>query len=267
MHPDNFIVEAMTIDITFDNQSPFNIHVDGINGMMVMIGQNGSGKTMFLTCTWFTTFLLSTYQTLLLLGPDDILFGKMVNDSLAMTFDGSESLSGMFIFRGQKGGGFEFILQFERGKLINFNIDMKDITKFKEMSIINVKFNSKDARQFSEYERYLTILEMSGIGHPTTIDDFKKISKLHKLFDILWFENIRLSFNRWEKAGYSEHAKDVIKDFHSNWPSDNDAFGNNPYLKTKDNIPYIISDTVDQKISTFGAGHQAVLMTTLFLND
>ncbi len=263
------MLKSIAVDINFGGaQEPFKLEVPDLQGdINVLIGQNGVGKTMLLTCTWFAGFLLQTYQVSLAVSPSssDTLFGKTAEDVLAMTFNNPEELSGMFVFKGHQQTPFEFILAFEKGKLVNFNIELETPEAFASIKLQPVMFNSKEARMFTSYERYLEILKMADIGTPRTIDDFKKVSRVHKLYDIMWFEHVRIKFKIWEREGYSEKARSIITDFHTNWPSEHDAFGSNPVLYVKEGVPWIKSDSINKKLSAFGSGHQAVLMTTLFL--
>lgn len=266
------MLKAIAMDLTFgDNQEPFKLNMPDIqNDINVMVGQNGTGKTMMLTCVWFAGFLLQTYQASLMAFPHkaDTLFGETANDVAAMTFNHSEEMSGMFVFKGSDRDGrvpFEFILQYEKGKLVNFNIEVENPSDYVKIPLTPVLFNSKDARQFTSYERYLEILKMADIDRPRSIDDFKKVAKIHKLYDIMWFEHVRGKLEDWKENGFSDKARSTITDFHKNWPSDHDAFGPEPKMVIKGDIPWIESQTINKKLSEFGAGHQSVLMTTMFL--
>ena len=265
-------------DLTFGGTQPdFKLELSPSDDIAVLVGPNGVGKTMYLVCTWFIHHAMQLYQTSLIIEPSkaDANFAFGVNQSIEMTFDNYADMSGLMVYNGHTNGtDFEFILQIENGKLVNYVINYDDQDKFARGTLQPAIYNSKTARSFSEYDRYQNMLEVLDVKSLTDFNDLKKLGKMYKLFDIMWFERITRKLKQWDKTEIPEYAKEFVSNFNDHYSAagntrdhpnpDARDFGHNANFVIEDNQPRIVSDTQNINFSQLGDGHQAVLMIHIF---
>jgi len=268
-------------DLDFSDKQPsFKLELTTNDDINVLIGNNGAGKTMYLICTWFMIQIINSYKTSLIVSQSkaDDLFSETANNIISMTFNNYKYMSGIFMFTGEVNNiEFQFILRVKNGKVEDFNIEMDNISKFASLGIPSALYNSSSARTFDSYERYLGSLELIGVEEFTDINQILKLKKMYKMYDILWFEMVKKSLKKWSILGVPPQVNEFILNFNNYYSSADSRgnkakpgdittkdFGENAMISIDGNIPGIKSDTLDQKFSELGKGHQAILMTHLF---
>jgi len=241
--------------------------------LAVLVGVNGSGKTMILKTAWFSSLALNIYKTLALAGVPNIdeMFTNEVNAMFELTYHQSEELNGAIQISDRDLDIFEFSLITRNGKLDNFQLNIFDKEKFDHGVVENVRFNSKNARTFEQYENYIKIRKTIGIDRITSNDDVKKLAEFYRLYDILWFEDIKNTID-----GFSESPETLdsllgvlgpILDGDAGF-KDMEVFKGNVKIIAKDSLLYIHDEDGHHKsFSSLGSGEQSILMMFLFTRN
>jgi len=256
--------------ITFEEFGNNDFHMDldtiTFKKLMVFIGTNNIGKSFIFKTAWLMTQALNIYQVLLSLevSDSDKLFQSEFNNMFRWTFTESDQLNGAVKITAQD--ILEFTINMKNGKLDNFNLNITDPKKFKEVGITPVTYNSTQARLFSEYDKYIAFKKAMNIAELNT-ESLNELSAFYRLYDIMWFEEL-LDF-----AAQLEEEPNLIKniiDPIKASQSVDDLYNEVPGLRDGDNIiakggTFYVADTngSETKFSSLGNGVQSTLMMTL----
>ncbi len=241
------------------------------SNLNLFIGKNATGKSLLFKTAWFISTALNIYKLLFLarLENADQQFEQEINNIFDLTFHQSEQLSGSIRISDTSGGIYIFDITMQDGKLDHFNIEIKDPKKFKEGEIQNVRFNSKEARTFDQYEKYIRIKKMLGLNELIAQEDFQKLGEFYRLYDIMWFEDILKRIHVFEEEPQKLQkilsairlvAQELVGEVRGFKPTEN--------LVAKDDFLYV-EDQNQQltNIASLSSGEQAILMMILFSGD
>jgi hypothetical protein len=239
------------------------------NQINIFTGTNGSGKSFIFKSAWFASTVLNIYKTMMLVQMPDLddIFEREVNLIFDLTFHRHEELDGVMQITDKEAEIFVFTLAFNEGKLDHFQLEVLDIEKFKVGDIQSVKYNSKEARTFEMYDKYLKTKELLGVTTMHSNADFKKLGEWYRLYDMMWFEQMKSTIDSFEKhpekldifyalleqSGASSLAKEI------------DPFKEGHRIVAKDG--YLYDRTPNGDLRTFSllsSGEQAILMMILF---
>jgi len=239
-----------------------------LSNINVISGYNNSGKSFLFKFAWFTSMALNIYKVILLSKTPNIdeLFEIEVNDLFELTFTESEKLGGAIQIMDKNTDIFVFTLSFKDGKLDYFELDIKDISKFELGNIPNIQYNTADARTFTAYEQYLQTKEILEISNFLNKEDIKKIGKMYRLYDILWFENMNKTIIDYGKE--QEKLKGLFEIVNESFKNEKGhsliCTEKGKGFEVKDNILYISTEDTPIKISSTSKGEQSLLMMCLF---
>ena len=108
------IMETVVLKLT----DPLEIDVDvPLNQLNIILGQNGTGKTLIFKIAWFSAKMVGMYQLLLnspMQNIDD-KFKEYVDKIFAKTFDDPEEFNGEF---GYTDKAFRFLVQVKEGEMV-----------------------------------------------------------------------------------------------------------------------------------------------------
>lgn len=172
------------LEDNMDFAEPLDIH----GPLTILVGQNGSGKTLTMQLIWAMSYATNNFLVARDVGPAltdnpdyDMLMPQFIFDNALENnnFTGKTSLE----FKCGTFAKFEL----NKGEVINFEVIAdKDITPQN-----TPKFMSKDIRTISSINMYLAMRYMVGIlGTMTRREDIIKMLTSYKLFDILYIERI-----------------------------------------------------------------------------
>jgi hypothetical protein len=165
---------------------------------------------------------------------------------------------------GFQGCNYKFGFKYKNEELKDFYLEIEDPETFIVGGGLAIpQFNSKNARLFSDYERYLDLLDILGMPMIKNHEEALKLNKQFKLFDILWFESLRARIRRLETEPLTLDKMDFIfKDRAADSRLDSDAFEK---FIAKDDIPYVVTKNgKEAPLSELSTGTQALLMITVF---
>lgn len=258
------IYGKIDIDVKFDDGYDFKMSLDKLRKLSIFCGQNGVGKSMVLRWKWYISFLMQMYKVTLMTHPGNIdaEFKQMVDRLLPLTFSGVDNFEGFVSIQDEDEDIYRMDLGFKEGKLNYFHLDMKDADTFKMSNVSAVMYNSKEARLFDSYERYLKMLKMMDIKMPYTLTHFETLGEFYKVYDVLWFERIRTFSMKWMEEGFPKRLQTLLSYLREGGcagiPEDGE-------LCFVDGVIAIQSgDKVPRTLSSFSDGEQALMMMYMF---
>jgi hypothetical protein len=271
-------LETISAEIEFNTGKKINIPEMKFNGLTVIVGQNGTGKTMALKVSWFVMYLLYNYRAIALLAPESLQ--EIVERDFPLisktTFGPEDFMKFRATINGTWGSKYEMTLQIENNELKQFNIEIEDPEEFLAVGIGGIpQFNSKQCRTFDAYERYLDILEITGLHEFRTYEDALKLYKHFKLYDIIWMENVRKHVRDIEENPEEFNRKPSVEYVTYAFMGQNPSTGNEKEVLTaewknfkgftaKDEIPYVILGDDEIPLSKLSDGEQALIMMSIF---
>ena len=224
--------------------------------IMILIGQNGTGKTLILILAWIGTYLTSAKITMTGVGSittpdsDKILVDFVCKNSFSnynfngkVTFNFEDDITTTIIF---KEGACE-------------SITYSNITE--KSKITNIIYMSTSMRLYKEQVRYLKLRKkLNGISSVLSPEALSGILEDYPLYDT---HTVELMLNKLPLEFSSEIGKALVDSY---------QFKETPVRFTVDldACKYTLhySDETTQDVLTFGNGHQAILnmMVTKLIN-
>ena len=248
---------------THDVKLPENISLNKLN---IFCGTNGSGKTLVLKSSWFMLFSLNMYKMLGLMQTPNIdeAFKEQLDIMFDMTFSNKEKISGAIMVQDSDDSIVKYVININEGEIEYFNINVIDPAKFGVGEINQIRYNTREARTFKQYERYRKFKTRLGV----TINDMKSIQELgefFRLYDIMWFEELEFAIKRYEK--YPEEVQPKILKWSETFNAESNKF-DMPLMKDvffEDGSMYFATEK-DPKISIadLSDGIQSLIMLTFF---
>jgi len=238
----------------------------------VFTGRNGSGKSFIFKIAWFSSMALNIYKMMLLMQMLDLdeAFEKEVNTLFDLTFFESDELDGVIQLLDKEAKIFVFTLAMNSGKLDHFRLEVFDHQKFQAGDIQQVKYNSKEARSFEQYEKYLKIKKILGIESFKSNEDFRQIGEFYRIYDALWFEEMRLKIKTYEDQ--PEILDNIYHSVNHIFGQTNDrdqslsVFNPGNSIVAKNGSLYVVNAAGEKRtFSKLSAGEQAILMLILFI--
>lgn len=231
-------------------------------------GKNGSGKTLIFKISWFLGFTLELYKTMLLMQIPNIdeQFKKEAELVFDMTFTSKERISGAAQISDTNNEIYEYSCVIGEGQIATFDINVMNIEAFKIGEIKSIRYNSKDARTFSQYSKYLKLKKKLGI-ELTSMEEISEFKDFFQIYDMLWFESMRSLLDR-HTAGEETSISMVLQLWDTHLAGNEDATQKLPYAKDfvfKDSMIYVDNDDVKMKpVSDYDLGTQSMIMLTMF---
>lgn len=237
------------------------------NKLNLFAGHNGAGKSLMFKSAWFMSFSLNLYKAILIMNLPNKDEALQVNMEALfdMTFDSPERVSGTIEVSDIDNEVYAFRVTMDGGKLINFSLDIKDASKFNAGEISQISYNTKEARTFTQFERYLKLQKKFGLDMMQDLSQFKELSEYYRMYDIMWFEKLKMDY-----AQYNAKNPDYMSKFEL-WSK---TFKREDYGKDFPNAEdfrfdgydlYVDNDVVTMKrMSDYDLGTQSLVMLTLF---
>ena len=250
------------------DEAKLNLDIE-FNMLNVFAGKNGSGKTLVFKSAWFMSFTLELYKTMLLMkieGIDEV-FKAEAELVFDMTFTSSERLSGACMISDKDEAIYKYSCVIDEGQIATFNIDVLDLDKFKAGEIRSVKYNSKEARTFSQYEKYLRFKDKLDI-ELTSMAAISEFKGFFMLYDMLWFEQLKSVIDQHIFTGGKEGPLErIFSLWDTHLGGNTDTTQPLPYAKDmvfKDSMIYIDNDDVKMKsLADYDLGTQSLFRLTM----
>jgi len=246
--------------------SDFDIKFKDLN---IFCGANGCGKTFMFKLTWFNAYMMQIYKVLLMMRAEDLdkEFARQINMWFPLTFVDYTKLTG-WVSLSKKAEGSEdpendysIHLDIDQGQLKSFYVNVGRKDKFAQTELKGVQFNSKDARTFNNYQSYINISKKISSREKGDIF-FQEMGEFFRLYDIVWFENVRVKIEHFRKNGVPAELKDNVAIY----------FENESNLKSIidfnfDNDIPIVKTGSGQEIpfNRLSSGLQSILMMMMFV--
>ncbi len=268
------MLDKMVMDIeSTKNDFKMNTTVE-FTSLNVLTGMNGSGKTLIMKFAWFAGYVLQAYKLMLVIDPEnsDKLFAEMLQKVFRWTFDEPQDMIGTISIQDVNREKFDLTVAFKDGDMDYFDIDVIDPKEFSVGSIASVQFNSKEARTFTQYAKYLKIKKKFGITELTE-ENLDEICDIFKLYDVLWFENLQrtvddLTTNGLNPIFTSVTGRSALNSIFAGADSAIEIDSDKTTLvevKQEEGVPIFIMANGDEKRSTsLSSGQQSMLMMTIF---
>ena len=240
------------------------------NQLNVFVGENGVGKSFVFKSAWFASITLNFYKMLAMLGTPNLdeRFEQEVNLIFELTFHESEKLSGVLQIMDKTADIYAFTLAMHDGKLDHFQLEIFDQHKFDIGSIESVKFNSKEARTFEQYEKYSNLKKAFGVEQFTSNQDFKQMGEFYRLYDLMWFEEMAMTIRRFEEEPQLlEKIFDKLRPILNtkNVKGDLVVFRDGNKVIAKDEMLYVQKEDSELSIfSSLSSGEQSLMMMFIF---
>ncbi len=237
----------------------------------IVTGQNGAGKTILFKAAWFMQFTMQLYKIRMLtpgLGITDTIFQKDLEVIFDLTYTSAEQVSGTIEVKDdEENPSYIYIVRTLNGKIESFDIDILDRERFKVGEINQVAYNSKDARTFSQYDRYLKLcsrFDFNIMNLDPQNQELKDMGEIYRIYDILWFEKVRqeLKHFRNQEPANVERLK-IWDDKFGNSDESNNFPTSDQFVFRKDTL--LVDNLGDLKrASDYDSGTQSLLMMCLF---
>ncbi len=269
------MLDIMNLDIE-STKSDFKMEMEvPLNKLNVLVGANGSGKTLMMKFAWFAGYMLQAYKVLLVVEPEktDELFAEMMQKVFRWTFDEPDDMFGSIAIRDKNLEKFNFSVVFKDGKMNHFVMDIIDPEEFKMGNIQGVQFNSKEARTFEQCARYIKLKKKFGI-ETLTDDGLDELCEFFKIYDVLWFEQLIHKVKQFACDGLPETLTSATGRgiMHSIFigaaeGADDVEKPSTDLVSIKDDggLPlFVMADGSEKKATSLSSGQQSMLMLLLF---
>jgi len=238
-------------DIELTNPMKLTAKLD-YKRLTLLAGENDSGKSLTNKLIWASTFFfnmkLIQHVTGLTEDKSDEEVFKYILDN---TFD-DQKFNGSIVYSTR-----EDLLKVAFYK-IRFNLVNGEVTDlFVDFPIDaqpmgSIIYLSKEARDFSNIEKYLKIKKMIGVDEIDTWESLEKLGEFNKLYDIISIESLLVKF---------QDVKPLLKLISQSGGDEllGDDLVDIEFDKNKSELYYTTSTNEKKRLSTLGAGTQSII--------
>lgn len=234
--------------VKYELKNPnFNVEVNDMRDVNILVGANGSGKTLHLVMIWCINTLVDARYRYKFKSED--AFKQMCQNIFKYAFvdlkiDGN--------INAKYKEGLEFNIAFTEGEVTKVTIN-------KDNNVIvntQTQFMSKQTRVFTDINRYYSIknaicpedIKFSKFYNPS--DQLEALNKMYRVYDILFMERFREVFMIKQKVEQS--LLDIL---------DTPGTKNLEYIEYQvDKLVGIAKDGSHINLETLGAGEQSMLV-------
>jgi len=250
----------MLTEIKMDFKEPmkFNSIID-IKQLVLLTGQNGSGKTFIFKMAWITSLLSNTIHSLSKMtnvSYDDVYlnYKHMLQTYFHNTFNDPQKITGTCALYGvdeQSGDKYNVSLSIALGKIVDMSYENLEYVQV-------IQFLPKSVRQFNDILQYITIKKsISNENDIFNIYKLDELASLEQFTHILQGDGITLSESTQKKLHDMQiHNSHDYKD-------EEEIFVKKIFLKD-DKIYMKYTDGIEYDCSSLSSGIQSVLMSILF---
>lgn len=181
-----------------DLQEPINMRFDGdVNKIMILVGQNASGKTLVLKTQWFMQMAMNY----MIATDDEAHRPQYMQWLFENTFEKPEQFSGS---TKATWGDFYLMLHFKKGEITSIEGALHN-----EIALTNPIFMSKSIRTFDDQRRYMKIRKKFSPKMNIVLadDEARGMLEFYKLYDILYMEAMVRHFAKGQRPSrlFNEH--------------------------------------------------------------
>ncbi len=274
IHKGEYMLDVMVLEIG-SKEDDFNMDMEiEFNQLNVLVGMNGSGKTLIMKFAWFAGYMLQVYKVTMATENEktEEVFAGLMQNVFNWTFDETGDITGTISVHDKTKEKFNFNVTFEEGRLSNFTMDVINPKEFTLSTVQGVQFNSKTARTFDNYAQYLKIKKLNNITILTP-DSLNTICEYFKLYDVVWFENVYRKVKDMIDNGLSPRITEGAgRGALSTIFAGADAGPSDRYLVSikeqagNEGMPiFVMDDGSEKKALRLSSGQQSMLMMTLML--
>ena len=243
-------------DLNLTSPIPFQAKVE-MRKLTIVTGMNDTGKSLYNKLMWATTFFFNLkiveYVTGLKEEKTDIEIFQYVLDNTFVDQDFNGSIQ--FSARDEvlKVAFYTVRYSLENGKITDLYIDFPEKTS----PMGSIIYLSKEARDFSNIEKYLKIKKMIGVDTIDSWGSLEKLGEFNKLYDIIAIESLL------EKLKDINPVLKMIKSMGGDELLGDVDLAGIEYNKDASEMFYVTSKEEKRRLSTLGAGTQSVILMLL----
>jgi len=229
-----------------------------MRALNLISGENNVGKSLTNKLLWASTFFmnLKIIQKFNSLPDEEMSDEEILETILNNTFD-DQTFEGNITYSSRdeivKVAFYKLEYRLENGKVYDLVIDFPN--KAKPMGPII--YLSKEARDFSNIEKYLKIKKLLNLQEIESWNSITALSDYFKIYDILAIESLLQKFN---------DAKNLIN-FINQMPGGNELLDDElvdiKMDHEKSELYYIDKNKNQKRLSTLGAGTQSIILMLL----
>lgn len=233
----------ITINLEFNKETKFNFENIEFNKICLLIGANGTGKTIILVLQWILNMIKYVY----LVDNDINKLKAHLQYLLKGSFTDFEA-TGHIV---SEDDNFYIDFRVNKGILVEFNIKLK-----KQIDISRVPlFLSKNTRTLDQIMQFHLLTKTLGVEFSLEGDEkaFDKLSSLYKIYDIIYMQLTITKF----KQGliFQQNIIESLKNFNLDIIE--------IYLDDKDKLLYKNSKNEIKPALSLSAGEQSILTMTI----
>jgi energy-coupling factor transporter ATP-binding protein EcfA2 len=218
-----------------------------INNIMILVGQNGSGKTFILKMNWL---ILSQISFMIAARENNVPFNEELN--LQFLVDNTytkHGLEGKVTAYFKNGNNYSFSIT--GGKVQTISNDIKTSVKQCAQPV----FMSKDTRTFEDICKYMQFKNMLEIpkGFPQTEEGLSKLLKMYRIYDIFFMEKLLTGIDNITEAQMNLFT-DSIKHYLIG-----KVFKDFQVLHSSGDITYCDESGKDKSLTSLSSGEQSII--------
>ncbi len=256
------MINKIDFAITFDQGKEMALTINGMRNLNVMAGANGVGKSLMMQVVWFAGMISSLYKVLLQLKHPavDKEIQTYIEQLPGLTWDYTNIDLAVSIYSDDI--KYRLDIMIKDNKLNYWNADIQDPTLFLEHGVDRVKYNSKDARTFDSFNKYIKLKKKFNKKAIGTLEDMQELGDFFKAYDVMWFEEMEVKMINWSLDGIPDEVK---KRFEGLQLMLGDDFNYTRGIFFKDHEFALEKNSTDIKFRSLSSGEQSILMMSLFI--
>ena len=222
--------------------------------LSVLVGVNGSGKSVVLKIRWLLGTTLASYVAILASGLDnpDAQMYHLIDELIEGTFSDIETIHGGISIENDI---CDFNISLASGKVQYFEVNIKNRAAFVKEASRGASFCSKNTRTFDQYQKYLKLKNKLGVDSPEKIKD---MYDFYKLYDIQRFEQLANTL-----ASHARGDIDLMPAFNNVIYTLGSGIKEDS-LEVIEGIPWATKENSRLRLASLSSGEQSMFMLTAF---
>lgn len=254
---------VMDFHIKIEGGPKFDFDQLEFNSLNVAAGENSAGKSFSHKWLWYLSHLLNMYDPLTRISQSngDSIFKMYAEKAFKWTFIDSDEISGYVMIHNDH---LRFGIEIKNSQVTQIMFDVVDPTNYLASDYPRAWYASSNTRQFTSYEGYLKLRKLLNVTEYGSIEDLEKLCESHPLYDVIWYENIRMKLKSFEENGYNPFFERKQVESFLRMIGQDVEFSPDDF-RAVDGVLEVNTGTRYKRMSTMSSGFQAGAMLSLFM--
>lgn len=238
-----------SISINIDAPLKLNIPSMNFNQVCILVGTNGSGKSILLKLNWVISYISESYLLMKDQGITNFNLLSLAQEAFDKSFT-EQDFNGDINVNYKDGN--DIVIKIEKGKVLTFDLKFDKELTYSGIPI----FMSTNTRTYDDIQRYLMIRKSLGIIGPIVPalePQFQQLSKMYKLYDLMFLERMYNSLMA-KPLILSKLVKETLKDYGGTFDVESIGIDEN-----KSDIYYINSKGISRSLTLLSKGEQSII--------